>query len=68
MRKKPPQKQIKKIQKDIEQHKDLLSKLEIRPCQGDADIKQKDIDIEELKQHIHFLEEELDRSRYFWQD
>lgn len=68
MVKKSSKKLIKKIQKQIDDSMDLLQKLEIRPCKGDADIKQKENEIADLKRHIQSLKKEYDRHQYSWWD
>ena len=59
---------IKKIEKQIKDSNELLTKLELRPCQGDKDLKQKDFEIAELKSHIASLEKERDGYLYYWQN
>lgn len=56
---------IKKIQKEITRLKVELDKLEIRPCQGDADMKKKDEDIILLKREIYDLEKEANQFAIF---
>ena len=68
MPKKKSKNQIKKLQKEIDDSIDLLRKLEIRPCKGDTDIKQKEMEIADLKKHIQSLENERDRHVYSWWD
>jgi peptidoglycan hydrolase CwlO-like protein len=57
-------KEAKKIQKQIDSLTNLLTKLEIRPCKGDKDIKQKEIEIADLKDKIHSLKNERDGHLY----
>jgi len=53
-------KESKKIQKQINKLEKLLIKMEIRPCRGDKDIIQKEIDVENLKDQILSLKKEYD--------
>ncbi len=57
-------KEVKKIQKQIVNLENLLRRLEIRPCKGDNEIKQKEIEIEDLKNEIHALKIERDGYIY----
>lgn len=57
-------KEAKKINKQINSLKNLLIKLEIRPCKGDNDIKQKEVEIVDLKDKIHSLKNERDSHLY----
>ena len=57
-------KEAKKIQKQIDKMENLLNRLEIRPCKGDNEIKQKEIEIADLKNHIHSLKNERDGHIY----
>ena len=58
---------IRKIKKQIKDSNELLKKLELRPCQGDSDLRQKAIEIEELEIQITSLEKERDGYLYYWQ-
>jgi septal ring factor EnvC (AmiA/AmiB activator) len=55
---------IKKIQNEIDQLKKEFKKMEIRPCQGDADLEQREKDLEVLKKQIYELEREVDKYKY----
>ena len=57
-------KEAKKIQKQIDKLENLLNRLEIRPCKGDNEIKQKEIEIADLKNQINFLKNERDGHIY----
>ena len=57
-------KEAKKIQKQIDNLENLLKRLEIRPCKGDKEIKQKEIEIAELKNQIHSSKNERDGHLY----
>ena len=57
---------LKKIEKQIKDSFESLRKLEIRPCNGDKDIKQRELEITELKSYIKSLEKERDRYLYHW--
>ncbi len=51
-------KDIKKIQKELYRLKEILKKIELRPCHGDADLKKKDEEVKMLKREIYDLEKE----------
>ena len=55
---KKSQKDIKKIKKELYRLKEILKKLELRPCQGDRDLKQKDEEVEILNREIYDLGKE----------
>ena len=60
-------KEAKKIQKQIDKLENLLNRLEIRPCKGDNEIKQKEIEVADLKNQIHSLKNERDGHIYGFQ-
>ena len=62
------QKKIKKLNKKIDKYKKMLEKLELRPCKGDADIIQREKEVEDLKNVIYSLEIERDQYLYTWWD
>ncbi len=55
---------IKKIQSEIDQMKKKFKEMEIRPCQGDADLAQREKDLKVLKEQIYELEREVDKYKY----
>ncbi len=55
---------IKKIQSEIDQLKKKFKEMEIRPCQGDADLAQREKDLKVLKEQIYELEREVDKYKY----
>ncbi|MFC1863343.1 hypothetical protein ACFL1Z_05250 [Thermodesulfobacteriota bacterium] len=57
-------KETKKIQKQIDNLENQLRSLEIRPCKGDNEMKQKEIEIEDLKNNIKMLKNERIRHLY----
>ena len=59
-------KRAKEIQKKIDELRMSLKKMEIRPCQGDLDLKEKEKDITTLKSEIRSLENERDKYFYSW--
>jgi len=65
MIKKKDQKTVKKIQKQIAFLKEELKKIELRPCKGDADIKQKEEEIFMLKREIYDLEKDANQYAIF---
>ena len=54
-------KKIKKLQKEINKLRKELQKMEFRPCQNDAELLQKEEDLETLWNTISGLEKEKDR-------
>ena len=58
---KAEKKKLKKIQKEIKALRKELAKNEFRPCQCDADLRQKDEDLEMFRAKILALENEKDR-------
>ncbi len=63
---KPDKNQIKKIQKEIDKINKTLRKLELRPCRHDADILQKEKEIEDLKRRVRSLEIKRECCKYTW--
>ncbi|MDB4444332.1 hypothetical protein N9174_03240 [bacterium] len=61
---KKTKKKIKKIQNEIDQLEELFKKMELRPCQGDADLSQKEEDMNDLKEKISAKKMERDRYKY----
>jgi chromosome segregation ATPase len=59
-------KAIKELQKEIEKLRDEYQKVEIRPCRGDADLRQRQNELEILKSKIYELEKERDTFLYSW--
>jgi len=59
-------KRAKEIQKKIDELRKSLKKTEIRPCQGDVDLKEKEKDITALKNEIQSLKNEHDKYLYSW--
>ena len=57
-------KKVKQLKKQVNELKRKLQKMEIRPCQGDADLKQREKDIRALKDKIFLLENESDKYLY----
>ena len=60
------EKTVKQIQKEIERLRDEYKKMELRPCHGDSDLVQRDIDLGLLKNKIYALEKERDTHLYTW--
>jgi septal ring factor EnvC (AmiA/AmiB activator) len=58
---KATRKRLRKIQKEIKRVRRELDKIELRPCQNDAELKQKEEDLEELSNKLRALEKEQDR-------
>jgi septal ring factor EnvC (AmiA/AmiB activator) len=58
---KETKKRLKKIQKEIKRVKKELSKGELRPCQSDADLKNKEEELVRLGDELRALEKEQDR-------
>ncbi len=58
---KETRKKLKQIGKQISQLKKEIKKLEFRTCQNDSDLKQKDKDIQTVREKTYELEKEHDR-------
>jgi len=59
-------KAIKELKKEIEKLRDEYKKIELRPCQGDTDLLQRENELEILKSKIYDLEKEMDTYLYSW--
>ena len=59
-------KKIKQIQKKIDALEKTLSQTEIRPCQGDNDLEEREEEITELIKEIRILKKERDNYVYSW--
>jgi hypothetical protein len=55
----------KKIQKEIKRLREELNKVELRPCSGDLELKQKEKEILKLKRDIYELEREANQFELF---
>ena len=55
---------IKNIQNEIDQLKKQFKEMELRPCQGDVDLEQREKDLKVLKEQIFELEKEVDKYKY----
>ena len=55
----------KKTQQLISILEEELERLEIRPCQGDADMRKKDQEILSLKDKIHNLEKDINQLAFY---
>jgi septal ring factor EnvC (AmiA/AmiB activator) len=58
---KKTKKRLKKIQKEIKKVRKELGKIELRPCQNDVELKQKEQDIRDIGDKLRGLEKEQDR-------
>ena len=59
-------KAIKELKKEIEKLRDEYERIELRPCQGDTDLRQRENELEILKSKIYELEKERDTYLYSW--
>ena len=57
---------IKKLNKKLQKLEKSFKKMELRPCKGDEELKQKEIDLVLLREQIHDLERERDSLIYTW--
>ena len=57
-------KKIKKLNKKIKGIEKAYHRMEMRPCKGDKDLKQRDIELRMLREQIHALERERDTLMY----
>ena len=60
-------KTVRQIQNEIEKLRDKYKKMELRPCQGDTDLRQRENELDILKSKIYELEKERDNRLYTWQ-
>lgn len=58
---KQTKKRLKAIRKEIKSLKKLHVKLEFRPCNNDAELREKERELKALRQRINELEKEQDR-------
>jgi len=58
---KETRKNLKRIEKEIRKIKDKFRKIELRPCQNDLELKQKEEDLAILKGELYELEKEANR-------
>ena len=54
----------KELQKELDDLIEEYIKMELRPCRGDADLHQREKDLEMLRQNIRIAEREIDRHLY----
>jgi len=52
---------VKRIKKEIKELRKRYKKVEIRPCQNDAELMLKDSELMEIMEKIYALEQEKDR-------
>ena len=64
MTKKNDRSKEKRQKKKIDELNKELKKMELRPCKGNAELEQKEKDIELLKDKINKLKLDLDRHKY----
>ena len=57
---------IKRLQKKIDTLERTLSLTEVRPCQGDNDLKKREEEITELISEIKILKKKRDKYVYSW--
>ena len=62
--KKNRNKLIKELRKELDELTEERIKMELRPCRGDDDLRQKEEDIEMLQQKIRMVERDLDFYLY----
>ena len=55
------EKDSKKIKKKVNILRMKFRDIELRPCHGDKDLRQKDYDLTKLRQEIHRLEKEINQ-------
>jgi hypothetical protein len=60
-------KKIKELEKGLDELMEEYINMELRPCRGDADLRQREKDLEMLKEKIYELEKERDSHLYTWQ-
>ena len=57
-------KTVRQIQNEIEKLRDEYKKMELRPCQGDTDLRQRENELDILKSKIYELERKRDSHLY----
>ncbi len=62
---KTTRKNIKKIERQIKRFKRELKKIELRPCNSDAELKKKEDDISIIKKEIYELEKEANQFELY---
>lgn len=62
--KKKRKKRIRELQKELDELMEGRIKMELRTCRGDADLRQKEEDVEMLQQKIRMVERDLDLYLY----
>ena len=60
-------KAIKELKKEIEKLRHEYERIELRPCQGDTDLRQRENELDILKSKIYELQRERDNRLYTWQ-
>jgi len=65
---KKAKKKIKELNKKIKELEKAFQGLQIRPCKGDKDLKQRDVDLRTLREQIYAVERERDSLIYTWWD
>jgi hypothetical protein len=61
---KAAKKKIKQLEKKIDTLETMLSQTELRPCQGDKDLKEREEEITELITETKTLKQERDKHLY----
>ena len=57
---------VREIQKGMARLRDEYKKVELRPCRGDADLRQRENELGILKSRIYALEKQRDKYLYTW--
>ena len=65
---KKAKKKIKEFNKKKKELEKAYQKMEIRPCKGDKDLKERDVDMRRLREQIHALERKRGSLIYTWWD
>jgi uncharacterized protein with von Willebrand factor type A (vWA) domain len=62
--KKNTKKTIKELQKELDELIEEHIKMELRPCRGDTDLRQREKDLEMLEEKIRAVEKDLNKYIY----
>ena len=58
---KESRKNIKNLQREMDRLKEAYKKIELLPCQNDAELKKKDDDLKALKKELYEVERDLNQ-------
>ena len=65
---KKTKKKVKELNKKMKELEKAFQRMQICPCKGDKDLKQREVDLRTLREQIYALERERDYLIYTWWD